>query len=49
VIPASVTTIGFDAFEDCADDLALIVEKDSYAHHWAKEMKYPYLHPDAVD
>lgn len=49
VIPASVTAIGFDVFEGCAADLTLIVEKDSYAHHWAAEMKYPYSHPDAGD
>lgn len=49
VIPASVTAIGFDVFADCADDLTLVVEKDSYAHHWAEEMKYPYVHPDAAD
>lgn len=49
VIPASVTTIGVDAFAGCADDLTLIVEKDSYAHHWAEEMRYPYLYPDDGD
>lgn len=46
VIPASVTGIGFDAFEGCADDLTLIVEKDSYAHHWAEERKIRCSHPE---
>ena len=49
VIPASVIAIGYDAFDDCADDLTLVAEKDSYAHHWAAEMKYPFVLSGAVD
>lgn len=46
-IPDSVTAIGDWAFYDCADNLTLTVERDSYAAEYAKAKGIAYIYPDA--
>ena len=43
-VPASVTSIGFDAFGQCPL-LALTVESGSYAEQYAIENAIPYVYP----
>lgn len=42
-IPSGVELIGYHAFHNCSNNLVFKVARGSYAHHWAEEMKYPYI------
>ena len=46
VIPDGVTSIGKDAFDDCADNLALTVGQNSYAMQYAIDNDIHYICPD---
>ena len=47
-IPASVTSIGEDAFSNCPS-LTLTVPRGSYAAQYCKDNNLPYTYPDSLD
>ena len=49
ILPDGLTSIGEGAFEDCPDDLTLIVSRDSYACQYAIDNGLTYTYPDAND
>ena len=48
-IPDSVTSIGEDAFSNCAETLTITVGRDSYAAQYCRENGLQYTYPDALD
>ncbi len=47
-IPDSITFISDNAFSNCADDLTLTIQKDSYAEKYCRENGLKYRYPDAT-